>query len=67
MPLFGSRRAYEEGLATGFAWGGDVAYGTIRMVLAEMHLPFDQGGHPLTCECRPCELIREVLETRKAS
>ena len=65
--LFGGSKAFEEGFATGFAWGEHIAYGTIRLVLSERLQHFDEGGHTPACECKPCELIREVLEDGRVS
>ena len=44
--LFGGHKAFEEGFATGFAWGEHIAYGTIRLVLSERLHCFDEGGPP---------------------
>ena len=59
------RKKFEEGFATGFAWGTNTAYGSIRMVLAEGHLSPDEGGHANNCKCKPCDLIRDVLAARR--
>ena len=64
--FLGKDKALEEGFATGFGWGADMAYSTIRMVLSETQKPFDEGGHSYTCECKPCGLIRDVLSARSA-
>ena len=63
--IFDKRKAFEEGFATGFSYGESMAYGTIRMVLADSQRPFDEGGHPQTCKCKPCQLINEVLAARR--
>ena len=67
--MFGrnKHKVFEEGFATGFNWGESVAYATIRMVLADRQRSFDDGGHPGTCKCKPCELIREILVATRVS
>ncbi len=65
--IFGGRKDFDEGFATGFHYGAEIAYGTIRMVLANGKRPPDEGGHTDACECRPCELIREILRARSDS
>lgn len=65
MPIFNRRKAFDEGFATGFDWGAAVAYGSIHWVLINGQRPFDEGGHHPRCQCKPCELILEVLRVRR--